>query len=263
MSFASLWADLVAAYGPRRIELVGLAVAQVLGFWLPAAIYLGFDWLAPAFSARHKIQPAPRQPTRADLRDCARVVLRNNVLTLALAVALALAAAAGDTTPSPSQHAFGVRVTPLLPSAGEVVRDLVLSCVLREILFYYAHRLLHRPRWYRAIHKTHHRFTAPVALAAQYAHPVEHLVANALPVGGPPLLLRAHVLTYWLFVVLMLLETGTVHSGYDFFGGAARRHDAHHEKFTVHYGVFGWLDWLHGTDEHATKQPKATTEKEE
>lgn len=42
--------------------------------------------------------------------------------------------------------------------------------------------------------------------------------------------------------------TATVHSGFDFFGGKARMHDLHHEKFNLNYGSLGLLDWVHGTD---------------
>ncbi len=254
---ASRWASVLAAHGPLRVEIGGLLLVQLLAFWLPSAVYIALPWLAPALSARHKLQPAPRQPTAADIWHCAAVVLRNNVLSTALSVGLALAAAgthSSDTSHSshgsspPGRLPPGLRVEASLPAAAEVVRHLLLCCAMREVLFYYAHRLLHQPRVYRAVHKTHHKFIAPVALAAQYAHPVEHIVANVLPVGLPPLLLHAHVLTYWAFVALMLVETATVHSGYDFFDGAARMHDAHHEKFNLNYGVFGWMDWMHGTD---------------
>lgn len=238
---ASLWADLVANYGPYKVEFVGTLLVQVLFFWLPSAIYISLDSVFPDFSARHKIQPAPKQPTAAEIRHCATIVLRNQLISLTIA-SLNTFVTAKTRSPSP------LDVSPSLPPVSAFARDVVLCLLLREALFYYSHRLLHWPPLYRAVHKTHHRFVAPVALAAQYAHPLEHLVANVLPVALPPVLLHAHVLSAWTFLALELLETSTVHSGYDFFAGAARMHDRHHERFNVNFGALGFLDWVHGTD---------------
>lgn len=168
----------------------------------------------------------------------AMVSLRNQVLVVA-----AHAGLAWDVPPG-----TGVRVEAVLPAAAEAVRHLAACAAAREILFYYAHRLLRTRPLYRRYHKGHHRFTCPTAFSAQYAHPVEHLVANVLPIALPPLVLRSHVVVWWAFRAWQLLETATVHSGYDFLAGAARRHDSHHEKFNVFYGGIGLLDWLHGTD---------------
>lgn len=56
------------------------------------------------------------------------------------------------------------------------------------------------------------------------------------------------MLTFWAFLGYELFVTATVHSGFDFFGGKARMHDLHHEKFNLNYGSLGLLDWVHGTD---------------
>ncbi|KAJ5493354.1 hypothetical protein N7539_002100 [Penicillium diatomitis] len=237
----AFWAETVATYSAQRIEFVGTFMIQILFFWLPSMLYLSLDVLAPRFSQHHKIQPAPKQPTRSDIVRCFSVVTQNQILSSALHLALIyLSKRSGSGT--------SYRVTTALPTITEFIRDIAISLVLREALFYYSHRLLHVPFLYRRIHKKHHKFTAPIALAAQFAHPVEQIFANALPISLPPQLLYSHILTFWAYLAWELFNTATVHSGYDFFHNKARMHDLHHENFNLNYGSIGLFDWLHGTD---------------
>ncbi|KAJ0427067.1 fatty acid hydroxylase superfamily-domain-containing protein [Aspergillus carlsbadensis] len=234
-----LWSHIVSSYSPFQIEFIGTLLVQILSFWIPSTCYISLDYLFPYFSQRHKLQPAPKQPTRKDIQECLRVVLQNQLLTSALHFSLILIFQRGRP---------GYKITPALPSLAELACDIILSLLLREALFYYSHRLLHSRYLYSRIHKQHHRFTAPIALAAQYAHPFEQIFANALPISLPPQLLGSHIVTFWVFLGYELFNTATVHSGYDFMGGKARMHDAHHEKFNLNYGSVGLLDWVHGTD---------------
>lgn len=39
-----------------------------------------------------------------------------------------------------------------------------------------------------------------------------------------------------------------MHSGYDFWAGFAKRHDLHHEKFSVCFGPTGLMDWIYNTE---------------
>ncbi|KAJ5683693.1 uncharacterized protein N7477_000038 [Penicillium maclennaniae] len=238
---AVFWSEVVDSFSPQRIEFVGTLLVQIVAFWLPSIFYILVDMIAPTFSQRHKIQPAPKQPTRQDIVRCFIVVTQNQILSSALHMALlSITSRAGS--------ASAYRVEAALPPAIEIVRDVFISLLLREAMFYYSHRLLHVPYFYRRIHKKHHKFTAPIALAAQFAHPFEQILANTLPISLPPQLLRSHVLTFWIFLAWELFNTATVHSGYDFFHDKAKMHDLHHEKFNLNYGSIGLLDWVHGTN---------------
>src|SRR5699024_9473773 len=62
-----------------------------------------------------------------------------------------------------------------VPSVGRFVFEFAAMVLLREVLFYYSHRLLHYPPIYRRYHKQHHEWQSPIAIMAMYCHPVEHV----------------------------------------------------------------------------------------
>uniref|UniRef100_A0A6B2LF98 Fatty acid hydroxylase domain-containing protein n=1 Tax=Arcella intermedia TaxID=1963864 RepID=A0A6B2LF98_9EUKA len=150
---------------------------------------------------------------------------------------------------------FGVQIfrTDKLPSLLEMARDMLVSVLTTEVLFYYSHALLHYPVFYASIHKIHHQFKTPIALSATYAHPIELLIGNAVPVFSGPILMRSHIVTACIWIFLSMLQTSYDHSGFQLLSWGHPRtrqplfHDRHHQYFVGNYGVIGLLDWFHST----------------
>ncbi len=140
-----------------------------------------------------------------------------------------------------------------------VLGTMVLAEVAMEWLFYAFHRLLHIPMLYGLIHKQHHEYKGSIGFAAEWAHPVESLLANFYPTLAGCLHTGAHPLVFYVYLGYRLWNTYEGHSGYSFrgtflhkyfgltFGDTALYHDYHHTRNTGNYG--GHIqDWLFGTD---------------
>ncbi|KAG8509248.1 Fatty acid hydroxylase domain-containing protein 2 [Galemys pyrenaicus] len=212
--------------------------------WAPDPSWCGGGTARPRPAAAHG---PPRQVDPERLRQSVRTVLFNQ-FAISLPVMVALYPALRRWR-DPCRHA--------LPTFHRFLLELVLFTLLEEVLFYYSHRLLHHPALYKKIHKKHHEWTAPIGVVALYAHPIEHVASNMVPVLAGPLLLGSHLSSLTVWLSLALIVTTISHCGYHLpFLPSPEFHDYHHLKFNQCYGVLGVLDHLHGTDA-VFKQTKA------
>ena len=129
----------------------------------------------------------------------------------------------------------------------ELFLKMPIHVVVTETCFYTLHRLLHALPWlYRHVHKVHHRWTAPTAMACVYAHPLEFALANVWPIYASAIVTNAHPYTCYAWWALAMAGTCLGHCGYRI-AGYQDAHDQHHVSFHVHYGGLFLSDWLMGT----------------
>nr|XP_020467607.1 fatty acid hydroxylase domain-containing protein 2 [Monopterus albus] len=239
----NLWTTLYVAFEGHDAALffLGTVLLPALLFWLFNALLLVVDTTGkPSFITRYRIQVDENKPVDpVKLRQAIRCVLFNQIFISAPMMVATYFVMTWRGDPC----------GPELPTFHWALMELTFFSIIDEILFYYSHRLFHHPALYKHIHKQHHEWTAPIGIVAIYAHPLEHVIANTLPVLIGPVILGSHLATTTLWLCLALVTTTISHCGYHLpFLPSPESHDFHHLKFNQCFGVFGVLDRLHGTD---------------
>jgi len=138
--------------------------------------------------------------------------------------------------------------------------SVLLYLFVHDTWFYWTHRLMHRPRWFRLAHAVHHASRPPTAWAAMSFHPVEAL-SGAVVIPVLVFLVPIHVAMLGVVLTVMTIMGVTNHMGWEMFPRAlvhsragqwlitASHHHRHHEHYQCNYGLyFRFWDRLCGTD---------------
>ena len=247
-SVTDRWGDLYDGHSAYALGLYSLAFF-VVPYFVHGLLLLPLELSTRAreAGAAYKIQPN-KETDSSKILHVVRVCV-TDLFFIGIPYIMALSHASVVT-----RGRWGVRADLTLPSYSERAWMLLAHLLVNECLFFYSHWALHKGVLYKRIHKKHHEFTAPFALAAVYAHPVEFVVSDLIPFTAGFLLFKPHVFFVFMWVVGACLGTQTHHSGYRFpwiadFDENPDFHDFHHMRFNCCYGNIGWLDALHGTSQ--------------
>ncbi|TNE51186.1 MAG: fatty acid hydroxylase family protein [Deltaproteobacteria bacterium] len=168
----------------------------------------------------------------------------------------------------------GMQFARPFPAWYVIALQFVVFMLIEDTLFYWVHRAFHHRSLFRRFHRLHHDFRVSSAIASQYMHPVEFVAAGLIPTFTAPLVVLGlgwpvHILTFWIWLSLRVLETIDGHCGYNLplwfphkiiYGGGSPAHDFHHACNKGNFGSFfhHW-DWLCGT---SYKNPTRRASKE-
>ena len=126
--------------------------------------------------------------------------------------------------------------------------------------FYWTHRLMHRPWWFKKAHAVHHESRPPTAWAAMSFHPWEALT-GAFVIPTLVFIIPVHVGALGIVLAVMTIMGITNHMGWELFPKfvvngklgnwliTATHHQKHHDAYRGNYGLyFRFWDKICGTD---------------
>jgi len=252
LAFYVVWATLILSQPPLRIELLGSFAIRIIFYWIPTLLFTLFDTLMPGLSSDLKTRRGQHVPWKDKLWIGANGMMNQVIATgIQGVIQFVYAQLLMKKTP-----VFNAGTT--LPFPWKVATDIILLLSTREAITYVVHRfILHNKRYsfLPRCHSVHHQYakTAPFSLKAHYAHPLDYFLLQFLPFYLPAYIRRVHLLTFFLALAIVSLESALIYSGYDIFwgllGGTVRRVDRHYsprgEK--MDFGIWGIIDWVCGT----------------
>ena len=140
------------------------------------------------------------------------------------------------------------------PSFFTIITHFAVYLLIAEFLFYHIHVILHKPYFFKHIHKIHHDELNSIALSSFNSHIIEHLLNGLFAMYAGHLVMGSNVKVFKYWITGVMLVSIIFHSGIHFPLVIPNEfHDYHHLKYNQCYGVFGLLDYVYGTDKEYKK----------
>lgn len=144
-------------------------------------------------------------------------------------------------------------------SLGYFFFSVLLTLLVHDTYFYWTHRAMHHPLFFKVFHKVHHLSTNPSPWAAFAFHPLEAVVEASIIVLVA-FLFPVHPLAIALFLLIMMIYNVYGHLGFELYPkgfskstagkwiNTSVNHNQHHQFFKGNYGLyFLWWDRWMGT----------------
>lgn len=127
--------------------------------------------------------------------------------------------------------------------------SVVLSFIIHDTYFYWAHRMMHHPKLFQRVHSLHHKSTNPSPWASYSFHFIESIL-QGLIIPIILLVLPMHIISIALFAFLNFATNVYGHLGYEIVPKWFRHsflfhvlntsifHNMHHTKFNHNFGLY-------------------------
>lgn len=127
--------------------------------------------------------------------------------------------------------------------------SIVVMIIVHDTYFYWTHRLLHLPKFFKWIHKTHHHSDNPTPWAAFSFHPLEAIIsAGIIPIIV--FIIPCHPFALFSFLTFMTFINVIGHLGYETFSkrimnnkilqwqNTSTNHNIHHQRSKYNFGLY-------------------------
>ncbi|MCR9178693.1 sterol desaturase family protein [Erythrobacter sanguineus] len=144
--------------------------------------------------------------------------------------------------------------------------SVLIYLAVQDTCFYWSHRWMHRPRWFRIAHAVHHESRPPTAWTAMSFHPIEAMT-GAIVVPVLVFFVPIHLAMLGLVLTIATVMGVTNHMGWEIFPRwlvhsrlgdwliTASHHERHHEEYKCNFGLyFRVWDRLCGTDKGLSRR---------